>query len=308
LRVLSNERFEIRETLAMHTARPALRAAAVTLLSLLAPLAPVRAEGGASGTYALDASTVFPVADAVAFHRPSWAGNRLIVLLAMEPLDRAAWEATLDPAGLAERFHDEASWIELELEPDGTWAGTSFGLRHDGGSSSGSQYDAAGAESMKATIGDGRVTGRLQAAFANGSTVDLTLAAPLLAPTGEPLPDDGGEPATSLRACNTAFAARDLPRVERACETSTSEIIASAVRMRAEGYEMEDPWTAAGASECNVAAVTDLTIGGGVVRGDEARVEATGGWTEDRRCAGSVYLRREGGKWRISRSALALAF
>jgi hypothetical protein len=31
-----------------------------------------------------------------------------------------------------------------------------------------------------------------------------------------------------------------------------------------------------------------------------------GAWGEDRRCSGSVHLRRADGRWRISRSALAL--
>ena len=62
----------------------------------------------------------------------------------------------------------------------------------------------------------------------------------------------------------------------------------------------------AGVGECNAAAVSSLVVESGVVRGDEARVEASGGWTEDRRCSGSVYLRREDGRWRVARGALVL--
>jgi hypothetical protein len=54
-----------------------------------------------------------------------------------------------------------------------------------------------------------------------------------------------------------------------------------------------------------VAAVTAPAVAGGLVRGDEARVEVAGGWTEERRCSGSVHLRRDGGKWRVARSGLA---
>jgi hypothetical protein len=292
----------------MNVRAPSLAAAALAILAALSALAPVHAASGATGTYALGPGTVFPVADAVAFHRQTWDGDRVVVLLSTEPLDQAAWTATLDPDGAATRLQDEASWIELELDPDGNWTGTRYGLRYEGGGSGGSRYDREGAQAMKATVEGSRVTGRLRADFADGSSVDLTLAAPLLVPTGDPLPAGGGEPAAAVRACNTAFAAKDLAGVQRSCEPMTAEIIDSAVRMRAEGFDMEDPWSPAGATECEVAAVAGLTVGGGVVRGDEARVEAAGAWTDDRRCSGSVHLRRADGRWRVSRSALALAF
>ena len=292
----------------MPTPTTTLHATALALLLALPAAGPARAAGGAQGSYALDAATTFPVADAVAFHRRDWDGERIVVLLSGTPLDLAAWRATLDPEGAAERFKSESSWIELELQPDGAWAGTNYGLRHDGGSSSGSGYSSDFGGSMKATVGAERVEGRLQADLGNGAVVDLTLAAPLLAPTGDPLPAGGGEPGAAVLACNAAFAARDLAAVRRACEPDTADIIDSAIRMRADGYEMEDPWTPAGASECNVAAVAAPTVAGGVARGDEARVEVAGGWTEERRCAGSVHLRREGGKWRVARSGLALVF
>ena len=290
----------------MRTPLPTPYAAALTLLLALPAGGPAHAAPGAQGTYALDASTTFQVADAVAFHRRGWDGERVIVLLSQTPLDPADWNATLDVAGAADRFKDEASWIELELQPDGTWAGTSFALRYDGGMSSGSRYDPGFEGSMKATVGEDRVGGRLQATFEDGAAVDLTLAAPVLAPSGDPLPAGGGDAGKALAACGAAFAARDLAAVRRACEAQTADIIDSALRMRADGYEMEDPWTPAGVSECDVAAVTGLVVDGGVVRGDEARVEAAGGWTEERRCSGSVYLRREDGRWRVARSALVL--
>ena len=280
-------------------------AAALLLLALDAP-APAHAAPGAQGTYTLDASTTFQVADAVAFHRREWDGERVIVLLSEAALDAADWNATLDVAGAAERFKDEASWIELELQPDGTWAGTSYALRWDGGMTSGSRYDPGFEGSMKASVGEGRVGGRLKATFEDGSVVDLTLAAPIVVPSGDPLPAGGGDAAKALAACGAAYAARDLAGVRRACETQTADIIDSALRMRADGYEMDDPWTPAGVGECNVAAVTGLAVEGGVTRGDEARVEAAGGWTEERRCSGSVYLRREDGRWRVERSALVL--
>lgn len=291
----------------MNVRTPSLSAALV-LFAALSALAPAHAASGGTGTYTLGPGMVFQVADAVAFHRHTWEGDRIVVLLAAEPLDHAAGTATLDPDGTATRHHDEASWIELELDPDGNWTGTRYGLRYEGGGVGGSRYDPEGAQAMKATVEASRVSGRLRADFTDGSSVDLTLAAPLLVPTGDPLPAGGGEPGAAVRACNTAFAAKDLAGVQRSCEPMTADIIDSAVRMRAEGFDMEDPWSPAGATECEVAAVAGLTVGGGVMRGDEARVEAAGAWTEDRRCSGSVHLRRADGRWRVSRSALALDF
>jgi hypothetical protein len=289
----------------MRIARP-LALVAAGLAALILPASPSRAAGGATGSYGLAADTVFTVADAVAYRGRSWEGERIMVLLAGEPLDAAAWSAALDVAGVADRYKDESSYVELELQPDGTWAGTSFALRYDGGMSSGSSYESEFEGSMQAAVGAERVGGRLQAAFPDGARVDVTLDAPLLAPAGEALPDGGGEPAAAARACNAAFAARDLAAVRRACEADSGDIIDSAIRMRADGYEVEDPWTQAGASECDVAAVSGLAVEGGVTRGDEARLQASGGWSEERRCAGEVYLRREDGRWRVSRSAMAL--
>ena len=281
-------------------------AVALALATTLAAAAPATAEGGATGTYALSPETVLTIVDAVAFRRLAWDGEQVVVLLATAPLDRAKWSATLDPAGLAEAYEDEETWVELEYQPDGTWTASRYGLRYEGGYTSGMSFEPAAAEGMKAVVGDDRVDGKLRASFGDGGAVDLTVAAPLLTPGGEALPADGGEAGAAARACNAAFAARDLPAVERSCEEHTAGVIDSALRMRGEGFEMEDPWTPAGASECTVAALSGLVVTGGVARGDEARLEASGGWTDDQRCAGPVFLRREGGRWRVTRSALAL--
>ena len=285
--------------------RHALLAGCVAVLA--PPLASVgNAAAGATGTYTLDPSAKLDIVDAVAFHRASWEGDGIVVLLATAPLDHARWAATLDPAGFAEEYEGEVSWVELEYRPDGTWTGTRYGLRYDGGSSSGSSYDDAAAAGLAATIGGGKVSGRLRFALDDGSAADLTLAAPLLEPTGDPLPEGGGDVAAAIRDCNAAYAKKDLAGVERSCEEDTGAIIESAVRMRSEGYEWEDPWTPQGASECDVAAIGSPAIGAGVVRGDQARVEVSGGWKESERCGGTVHLRRESGRWRVSRSALRL--
>ena len=86
-------------------------------------LSPSRAAGGATGSYGLAADTVFTVADAVAYRGRSWEGERIMVLLAGEPLDAAAWSAALDVAGVADRYKDESSYVELELpsSPEGVY-------------------------------------------------------------------------------------------------------------------------------------------------------------------------------------------
>lgn len=287
--------------------RPRLTIALCCAIALPSAASAAAGKAGATGTYATGPESVLTVVDAVAFSRRGWDGDRVVVLLATAPLAHGDWAATLDPAGLAERYREDTSWVEIELTPDGSWAGSRYTRRWSGGMSSSSSFGTFDGETPRAAIGDGRVTGTLRHAFGDGTAVDVTLDAPLLAPTGEPLPADGGEPAAAARACNAAFTARDLAAVERACSPSTGDIVESALRLRGEGYEMEDPWTPAGASECDVAAVSGLVVTGGVLRGEEARVDATGGWVDDGRCEGHLYLRRDGGRWRVARSAMVLA-
>jgi hypothetical protein len=254
---------------------------------------------GATGTYAIGGAFAFQ--DAVAFRTADWDGAKVAVLLLDRPLDRAALARTLDVEGVLEAAKEAGSWAQLDFAEDGTWKQARHQLRHASGSSSGMKYDGAFASTMKATIGGGRVSGRVRADFGGGDAVDLTLALPITEPpAASALPADGGEPGQALRACSAAFARKALAEVQRLCEPSLGERIGAAVRQ-----EESDPWSHSWAGECQVAAVSGLTVESGASAGDAAKIHASGGWDEEYRCVGDVFLRRENGAWRVSASRLA---
>jgi hypothetical protein len=257
------------------------------------------------GTYTIGGPFVFQ--DAVAHRKTDWDGPKVVVVLFAQPVDHAALARTLDVDGAVEAAKEAGSWAELEFAEDGTWKMARYSMRSAGGSSGGSKYDPHFAATMKATIQGGRVTGRVHGAFDPDYAIDLTLALPITdPPAGNALPADGGEPGRALRACAAAFAKKNLPDVERLCASNLGGIITSAIRMKADGVDMPDPWTPAGAGQCEVAAVSGLTLGNGVVAGDEAKIKVSGGSDEGRRCEGDVILRRENGAWRVAASRLEL--
>lgn len=270
--------------------------AAVLGLFLVAP-----AGGpGVEGTY--DIGGRFAFKDAVAHRTADWEGRKVVVVLFDRPIDRAALTRSLDVEGVVAAAKEEGSWAQLEFGEDGTWKMAQHQLRYQGGSSSGTKFDGAFAATMKATIEGGRVTGKVRAAFEEGYAVDLTLALPITEPpAGTALPADGGEPGRAVRACAAAFASKALPDVQRLCEARLGEFIASAIAQKE-----SDPWTRSWAGECQVAAVSNLAVQDGVVAGDQARVRASGGWDDDRKCGGDVFLARENGAWRVSASRLVL--
>lgn len=270
--------------------------AGVVILGLLA-LAPAGTPG-ATGTYAIGGPLAFQ--DAVAFRTTDWDGPKIAVVLLERPLDRAALARTLDVEGLIAAAQEEGSWAQLDFAEDGTWKKARHHLRIQGGSSSGTKFDGAHAATMKATVAGGRVSGRVRASFGGGDAVDLTLALPITAPpAGTALPADGGEPGQAVRKCAAAHAGKSLADVQRLCQPSYGELVASAIRQKE-----SDPWSRSWAGECQVAAVSALAVAGGVTAGDEARVRASGGWDDDQPCAGDVFLRRENGVWRVSASRL----
>jgi hypothetical protein len=271
--------------------------AALVVLGALA-LAPAGAPG-AAGTYAIGGPLAFQ--DAVAFRTTDWDGPKVAVLLLERPLDRAALARTLDVEGVLEAAKEEGSWAQLDFAEDGTWKQARHQLRHASGSSSGTKYDGAFASTMKATIAGGRVSGRVRADFGAGDAVDLTLALPIAAPPATTaLPAEGGEPGLAVRACAAAYGRKALPDVLRLCQPSLGDLVGAAIRQKD-----ADPWSRSWAGECQVAAVSELTLTGGAAAGDEARVSAEGGWDEDYRCVGDVFLRRESGAWRVTASRLA---
>ena len=279
---------------------------AVAALGFILALAPAAGTPPATGTYVIDGAP-FAFQDAVAFRKADWEGPGVAVVLLEKPLDHAALAQTLDVEGTVEAAKESASWVQLDFKEDGTWRKARYNVRSAHGASSGSKFDGAFASTMKAQVHDGRVAGRVRAAFAPDFAIDLTLAVPVAEPpAGTALPADGGAPGLGLRACSAAFAKHSLPDLQRACSANLGDIVSSSLRMKSEGTQVDDPWAPAGAGECEVAAVSSLAIDGGVMLGDQARVHVTGGWTEGRRCAGDVFLRRENGAWRVSASRLQL--
>lgn len=261
-------------------------------------LAPAGAPG-ATGTYAIGGPFAFQ--DAIAFRAADWDGAKVVVLLLDRPLDRAALGRTLDVEGVLEAAKEAGSWAQLDFAEDGTWKMSRHQFRSEGRSSGGSKFDGSVASTMKATIGGGRVSGRVRADFGAGDAVDLTLALPITGPPATTaLPADGGEPGQALRACSAAFARKALPEVQRLCAPRLGESISAAVRQKE-----SDPWSHSWAGECEVAAVSSLAVESGASAGDEARVRASGGWDEEYQCVGDVFLRRENGAWRVSASRLA---
>ncbi|MET0552021.1 MAG: hypothetical protein ABW221_03215 [Vicinamibacteria bacterium] len=263
-------------------------------------LAPAGAPG-AAGTYAIGGPFAFQ--DAIAFRTADWDGPKVAVLLLEKPVDRSALARTLDVEGVLEAAKEAGSWAQLDFAEDGTWKQARHQLRHAHGSSSGTKYDGAFASTMKATIAGGRVSGRVRADFGAGDAVDLTLGLPIAAPpAATALPADGGEPGLALRACAAAYARKALSEVTRLCQPSLGDFIGSAIRQKE-----SDPWSHSWAGECQVAAVSELKLQAGVTTGDEARLQAEGGWDEEYRCSGDVFLRRENGAWRVTASRLARA-
>ncbi len=283
--------------------RPFYGAFLVFASLIVAAPPPVAAQGAASGSYGFGGAA-FEVVDGVAYETLDWEGTKVVVLLSSVPLDPAQFRGKLDLDGAAEEWKDDSSWIELSFGHDGAWKGTSYALRYDGGMSSGSSFDGSAGDGMKATISGDQVSGTLAADFGEGEVVALTLAVPILRPAGEPIAAGGGDLAEAARACVAAFAAQEISGVKRSCATDVAEIIESALRMRKEGYEMDDPWTQAGASECELAASKAPELGAGLIHGDEARVEVTADWNEEKRCVGPVFLRRDGGRWRVTASRM----
>ncbi|HEY6558601.1 MAG TPA: hypothetical protein VI072_15065, partial [Polyangiaceae bacterium] len=135
---------------------------------------------GVTGTYAIGGPFAFQ--DAVAFRTTDWDGAKVAVVLLDRPLDRTVLGRTLDVEGVVEAVKEAGSWVQLDFGEDGAWTQARHQFRYEGGSSNGTKYDSAFASTMKATIGGGRVSGRVRADFGGGDALDLTLALPITEP------------------------------------------------------------------------------------------------------------------------------
>jgi hypothetical protein len=266
------------------------------LLQFAAP-APAAAAAPVSGIFTFTPGPALEIVDAVAYRRVKYGQEQVVVLLLPHKVDHTPLAGQLDVAGAVEAIADGVSHVELEYGEDGTWGGGSYRLRNQGG---GMIYDPASEPAMRATIEGGAVRARLRTAIGTEAEVDLTLDVPIVvAVAGEALPADGGEPGASAHACNAAYRKKDRSGVDRFCSPHLGEIVDSAIR-----FQFETLWTPQGAGTCEVAAVTDLELRGGVVADDQARLEARGGSGEGETCAGPVFLRREKGAWRVSGSRM----
>jgi hypothetical protein len=279
------------------------------LLVALTPGGPLRAaDPPVKGAYLSHADTVFTPVEATAFRREDYDGKHVVVLLLAGKVSQPPIAGTLDVEAAVEARKEEAgSWIELAYREDGSWMKTRYFFKSGGGGSSGSSYSAEQAPQMKAVIVEGRVTGHVTAIPGPGEKLDFTLAVPIEeAAAGQPLPADGGEPAKALRACHAAYAAKKAA-LSSACSQRFIDEVTSALQMRAEGIQgVSDPWTPGGS--CNAEKMPGLEIQGGVIAGEEARLQARGKVRtdegQDRVCGGQVFLRRQNGAWRVSASRM----
>ncbi len=261
------------------------------------------------GAYHFSSDSAFTPADAVAFRREDGEGKQVVVLLLESKTNLPPLSGVLDVEAAAEaRKKASGSWMELIYRDNGDWVKTRYTFNRGPASGAGSSYSAEQAPMMKVAIRSGRVTGRLLVTSRAGQRLDFTLDVPIEdSAAGKPLPPDGGEPAKALRACHAAYAAKKEADLASACSRRLNDVVTSALRMKAQGVEVSDPWAPDGVDTCSAEAITGLEILGGVTAGDEARLAARGKILregQEQICRGHVFLRREDGAWRVSASRM----
>ena len=261
------------------------------------------------GAYHFSSDSAFTPADAVAFRREDGEGKRVVVLILESKANLPPLSGVLDvEAAVEARKKAAGSWMELIYRENGDWVKTRYTFNRGPASGAGSSYSAEQAPMMKVAIRSGRVTGRLLVTSRAGQRLDFTLDVPVAdSVAGSPLPADGGEPARALRACHAAYAAKKEADLASACSRRLNDVVTSALRMKAQGMDVPDPWAPDGVDTCSAEAISGLEILGGVTAGDEARLAARGKILregQEQICRGHVFLRREDGTWRVSASRM----
>lgn len=231
-------------------------------------------------------------------------GQATIVLLAGGPIDRKGLDTALDfETALGEVKEAAGTWVELEFASDGNWQAVRYQFRQGGSFSSGMKGFGASERPKKASVAvaGGNVRGTLKVAPADhpsgdGPALALTLDVPLLKrAAGTPLPADGGEPGQAVRACVTAFRAKEEAGLRKHCAELTYWLDV----YKRQGDDMNEFWSPSRFGTCSVFSFTEVGVTGGRTLGEQAEV-LVAGKSEEQDCTGSVYLKRDGGAWKVT--------
>lgn len=253
------------------------------------------------GGYALEA------ADALAWRqRDTWAsgGQATLVLLAGGPIDRKGLDTALDFETAIGAVRDAAGqWVELEFAPDGNWQAVRYQFKQGGSFSSGMKGFGEAERPKKAAVAvaGGNVRGTLKVAQADhpsgdGPVLALSIDVPLFKQAeGTPLPVDGGEPGRAVRACVTAFRAKEEAGLRKHCAELTYWLDV----MRRQGDDMNEFWSPGRFGTCSVFSFAEVGVTGGQVLGEQAEV-IVAGRSGEQDCTGRVYLKRDNGAWTVT--------
>ncbi len=279
-------------------------AGALSSAPLLAAKPKARLSTAASGTFA-KAGDVFSVADAFAYEGKGFFGDETVIKVRLTgiALDKKALDAALDLEGEIERqTAEDIGVVTLDVALDSSWEGTYYRL--PGGASCGFCSSRSQAAQSRLRIEDGMVKGKIKTKAADdpdgdGLDVDLTLAVPIVKPSGvTALPTGGGEPGKALLACRAAVAGANRDEVAKACT--------EAIGARLDSFEDLVPTERAESRRNDLLfdfpslALPSIEIKGGRTKGDQAELELSGG-KEDEKYRGSLFLRQVEGSWHIER-------
>jgi len=258
----------------------------------------------ASGTFA-KAGDSFSIADAFAYEGKGFFGDETVIKVRLSGivLDKKALEAALDVMGELDRqTSGDTGAVTLDVGNDAAWEGASYRL--PGGASCGYCSSSAQAAQSHLRIENGRVKGKIKTKAADepdgdGLDIDLTLAVPIVKPSGvAALPQDGGEPGRWLLACRAAISAASREEIAKAC----SETIAARLDSF-EGQEGEEKARSLAVDlqfDFPSLALPSISISGGRTKGDQAELTLDG-TRENDKFRGSLFLRKVEGVWRIER-------
>jgi hypothetical protein len=277
----------------------------VIVMVMVMGVAPAWA-GGARGTVNAE-GFVIQVSDALAWQQAdSWGGEgqETHVLLTEKVIARAGLETTLDfESALEARKEAAGQWVELEFAPDGTWRSIRYQFRAGTSSTSGMKGFGENERPKGAavTVGGGAVRGTVNVktedySDASGPALALAIDAPLhLVPEGTPLPSNGAEPGEAVVGCWSAFQGRDEAGVKKYC----AELGYWLDVYQRQGDDMNEFWDPSRFGHCSVFSYPQLNMTGGRLLGDEAEI-AVNGRVGETDCSGKVYLKREGGDWKVT--------
>jgi hypothetical protein len=194
-------------------------------------------------------------------------------------------------------------WVQLEFAPDGNWQAVRYRFRQGGSSNSGMKGFGATGRPKKAAVAvaGGNVRGTLRVTPADhpsgdGPLLALSIDVPLFKQAeGTPLPADVGEPGRAVRACVTAFRAKEEAGLRKHCAELTYWLDV----YRRQGDDMNEFWSPSRFGSCSVFSFAEVSVTGGRTLGEQAEV-IVAGRSGEQDCTGRVYLKRDGGAWKVT--------